>query len=203
MGPRRVDKEARRERLLGAAATVFAEFGYRRATMEQVADAAGVAKGSVYLAFDSKEDLFFAVFEEFMRDFVGNELHADQPSDTGVLDQIEETLVLITRAVEDDPIAIPLTLEFWAVCGVEETRARFGALYAESIRAFTDRIVALLERGQALGEVDPAVPVRPVASCIVALVDGLHIQQWTLTGFSASATLKDALAPILQSLRAG
>ncbi len=201
MVPRRVDKAERRERVLVAAARVFAEFGYRRATVEQVAAEAGVAKGSVYLAFASKEDLFFAVFSEFMRDFVGNELDVDEESGVPALDQIEESLYLITRAIEDDPIAIPLTLELWAVCGVEETRARFGALYAETIEEFVDRIVGLLERGKERGEVAISVPTRPVASCIVALLDGLYIQQWTVPGFRASDALREALGPLLQSLR--
>lgn len=201
MGPRRVDEEARKERILVAAAKVFAEFGYRRATIDRVAEEAGVAKGSVYLAFDSKEDLFYGVFEDFIRDFVGNELVLEDDSSEGVLERLEETLYLTTRAIEDDEFAIPLTLEFWAGCGVEETRARFGELYAAAITEFTGRIVTLLEQGQARGEVDPEVPLRPLASCIVGLVDGLYIQQWTIPGFSASAVLKEALPPILRSLR--
>src|SRR4051794_40600447 len=53
-----------RHRLLDAAATVFAEHGYRAASVDAIASAAGVTKGAVYWNFDSKEDLFFALMEE-------------------------------------------------------------------------------------------------------------------------------------------
>lgn len=56
--------EARPEELLDAALTVFGERGYRATTLEQVARAAGVSKGTVYLYFASKDDLFRAMVEK-------------------------------------------------------------------------------------------------------------------------------------------
>ncbi len=201
MSPRRVDKKLRRERVLTAAARVFAEYGYRQATIDQVAEAAGVAKGSVYLSFDSKEDLFYGVLEDFTRDFVGDELDLEDPPSGPVLDRLEDTLYRITRAVEEDCSAIPLTVEFWAACGAEETRDRFGPRYARMIDDFRSRILALLQQGRDLGEVRADAPVEALASCIVALVDGLLIQQWTVPGFSASTTLRTALPMLLLALR--
>lgn len=55
--------EARREELLDAAARLFAERGYHRATMEDVVAEAGVAKGTVYWYYRSKKALFLAVLE--------------------------------------------------------------------------------------------------------------------------------------------
>lgn len=48
------------ERLIDAATRVFLDVGYRRAQMDDVARAAGVAKGTLYLYFESKEALFDA-----------------------------------------------------------------------------------------------------------------------------------------------
>ena len=50
-------KEAK-GRILSAAREVFAEKGYSRATMDDVAARIGVSKGALYLYFDSKEKLF-------------------------------------------------------------------------------------------------------------------------------------------------
>lgn len=55
--------EARAEELVEAAIEVFGELGFRTATLEQVARRAGVSKGTVYLYFTSKEDLFRAMVE--------------------------------------------------------------------------------------------------------------------------------------------
>lgn len=51
------EKADRRDTLAGVAADLFRTAGYAGLTMESVAKAAGVAKGSIFLAFSSKEDL--------------------------------------------------------------------------------------------------------------------------------------------------
>ena len=55
--------EERPEELIEAAIEVFGEHGFRAATLEAVAGRAGVSKGTVYLYFTSKEDLFRAMVE--------------------------------------------------------------------------------------------------------------------------------------------
>ena len=57
----RLAPEVRRESIVEAATEVFAERGLDAVTMDDIADAAGVAKGTVYLYFDSKEDLVTAL----------------------------------------------------------------------------------------------------------------------------------------------
>jgi AcrR family transcriptional regulator len=56
--------QARPEELVEAAIAVFGEKGFRAATLEEVARRAGVSKGTVYLYFTSKEDLFRAMVEK-------------------------------------------------------------------------------------------------------------------------------------------
>jgi AcrR family transcriptional regulator len=65
---KRITKPAteRRQDLLGAAAAIFSEKGVARSTVSDVAEAAGVAKGTFYLYFDSKEHLLAALKESFV-----------------------------------------------------------------------------------------------------------------------------------------
>lgn len=56
--------EARPEELIEAALAVFGERGFRQTTLEEVAARAGVSKGTVYLYFSSKDDLFRAVVKQ-------------------------------------------------------------------------------------------------------------------------------------------
>jgi TetR/AcrR family fatty acid metabolism transcriptional regulator len=63
--PRVVDREARRAELVSAAAAVFAERGLAAATISDIVAAAGVAQGTFYLYFDSKDDVVLAVAERF------------------------------------------------------------------------------------------------------------------------------------------
>ena len=49
---------AKREAIYEAAATVFAQYGFRRTTMNDIAQAAGISRPALYLMFDNKENLF-------------------------------------------------------------------------------------------------------------------------------------------------
>lgn len=53
-------RQKKRDRILNAAAELFIQHGYRRASLDDVAARAGVAKGTVYLYFASKADLLVA-----------------------------------------------------------------------------------------------------------------------------------------------
>src|ERR687886_2867431 len=58
----------KRDAILRAAIDVFAERGYFNAQVADVARAAGVAAGTVYLYYRSKDDLLVSIFEKTMRD---------------------------------------------------------------------------------------------------------------------------------------
>ena len=58
----------KRDAILRAAIDVFAEHGYFHAQVADVARAAGVAAGTVYLYFRSKDDLLVSIFERSMRE---------------------------------------------------------------------------------------------------------------------------------------
>ena len=55
------EKEARREEILAAAETVFFEKGLTGSTVDDIAAEAELSKGTIYLYFRSKEDLYLAV----------------------------------------------------------------------------------------------------------------------------------------------
>jgi AcrR family transcriptional regulator len=63
---------ATRERLLGAAEEVFSELGYHEASIVKITEAAGVAQGTFYLYFASKQE----IFEELVRDLNRRVRHA-------------------------------------------------------------------------------------------------------------------------------
>ncbi|WP_437480007.1 TetR/AcrR family transcriptional regulator [Sorangium sp. So ce1014] len=59
-------EDARRRRLMDAALTVFLRFGFRKASMDEIARAAGVSRQGLYLHFATKEELFRASVEHFL-----------------------------------------------------------------------------------------------------------------------------------------
>jgi TetR/AcrR family fatty acid metabolism transcriptional regulator len=64
----RDDTPAKRDLILKAATRVFARHGYFNAQVADLARQAGVAAGTVYLYFRSKDDLLASIFERVMRD---------------------------------------------------------------------------------------------------------------------------------------
>ncbi len=63
-GPRQRRKEARPQELLDAALALFVEKGFAATRSEEVAQRAGVSKGTLYLYYASKEELFKAVVRQ-------------------------------------------------------------------------------------------------------------------------------------------
>jgi AcrR family transcriptional regulator len=75
---RRLSKDERRTRILDAAAQVFADRGYEAATLDEIAEAAGISKPVIYDHFPSKKELHISLIEshgnallEFMAERVG------------------------------------------------------------------------------------------------------------------------------------
>ncbi len=60
-------KDARRARILAAAASLFAQANYPAVSMQQVARTAGIAKGTVFLYFETKETLFLSLLGEALQ----------------------------------------------------------------------------------------------------------------------------------------
>jgi AcrR family transcriptional regulator len=67
MSPPRGDAEARRTAILDASLRVFGQYGYRRTSMDDIAREAGIAKGTIYLSFTSKEEVFRALAQRLSR----------------------------------------------------------------------------------------------------------------------------------------
>ena len=59
-------REQKREAILEAAAEVFGEKGYQRATMKEIAARVGIAPGTIYLYFKSKRDLLLAIADRLI-----------------------------------------------------------------------------------------------------------------------------------------
>jgi AcrR family transcriptional regulator len=66
--PQKSTNPDREQRILNAAALLIVQYGYDKTTVSDIAEAAGISKGAVYLHFESKEALFDALIKrEFWR----------------------------------------------------------------------------------------------------------------------------------------
>lgn len=60
---KRVAKKSRKEEIMKAAAILFSQKSYHDVTVDQIAEEVGVAKGTIYLYFESKENLYLGILE--------------------------------------------------------------------------------------------------------------------------------------------
>ncbi len=75
----RAERQAQtRAQLVSAAADVFARRGFQTATVEEIAEEAGYSHGAVYSNFAGKEELFLAVFEQYMAQRIEEIAHASE-----------------------------------------------------------------------------------------------------------------------------
>jgi AcrR family transcriptional regulator len=65
--PRQAKKQQRQQQILAAAFRVFAAQGYEAARLDEVAERAGIAKGTIYLYFRDKKQLFRAVVRSLLQ----------------------------------------------------------------------------------------------------------------------------------------
>ena len=94
-------KEARPSELLDAAVSVFAEKGFTAARLDDIAARAGVSKGTVYLYFDSKEDILRALIKAIPVARVETVAQLAE-TDAGPADQtLRKVLQLIGASIRD------------------------------------------------------------------------------------------------------
>lgn len=139
---KRLPAEQRRSAILDAALDVFAKHGYRGASIDEIAHAAGVSKALIYEHFPSKKDLHYSLLEE----------------------QVQEIFERLARsAMTDEPGQVRLRagvdafLEF-----VEERRGAFFMLYRDAVEPEVAELLLGLQR-QATAAVAALIAADPAA----------------------------------------
>jgi AcrR family transcriptional regulator len=169
MAGRGPDRESRRQAILQAARQVFARKGYEPATLEAVAREAGLAKGTLYLYFRNKEDLFFHT--------VLNTLESLQDSIREQAERQEGALQKL-RAVAAGQFAFFLRnrdiLQLFAPVsnpGLARLHKRLLRPMMEKWGAHVQRVTALVEEGQRTGAVRRDLEARHIALAFIGMAN--------------------------------
>ena len=158
-------RERRRDIILEAAATVFAERGYQRATMKEVAAHAGIAPGTIYLYFKNKRELLSAVASETEPPMVAALLEMGELGDRETLVEMIEKGLDITEA--QLPFNRTLFSEVWVDDGIleEAVAARVRQIHQLLEEYIAGRIAAGIFR-----PVDPALVAQLVLGMFGSLI---------------------------------
>ena len=165
------DKSQRRDEIMAAAKEVFARKGFHATTIADIAKQAGLAYGSIYWYFDSKDELFhalMAVEESALRKHVAASALGGPAENVGHEATLRAALVQATlEFFEADKATVKLLFRDAYALG-ERFEKHLGGIYERFIDDIETFIVAAQERG----EVVPAPP-RMVAYTLAALVGQL------------------------------
>lgn len=147
--PRRRRKEARPSEIVQAALDVFAERGFGAAKMDEVARRAGVAKGTVFVYFPNKEELFRAVARAALKTNLEQIQNAALNTQMPVADLIP---LLLAKAAGIGDTRIPAILRLIiAESRIFPDLAR--VWYDEAVSKMFALLTGAIERAQARGEI--------------------------------------------------
>jgi TetR/AcrR family transcriptional regulator, fatty acid metabolism regulator protein len=164
----------KRDRILRAAVEVFAQTGYHNSRVSEVAKAAGVADGTIYLYFQNKEDLLINIFREHTRRFL-----ASLESELGPAESDEERLRRLIRfhliaLGSDRPLAVVFQVEL-------RQSLKFMALFSQQeVADYLNTIRTVIENGQASGAFGTTLHPQLVAKSIFGILDEM-VTSWILS----------------------
>ena len=196
---RPVDRDAKRAQILEAVTARFAEVGYEAASMDGLAAAAGVSKGSLYDYFRNKEDLFYAAFEWFEQSVLAASM-ARMADGASARERLRNFADASVGALMDHVELYPVMLEVWAAAATPGTRARFSDALQNLYVAFRGQIGALIVDAQACGEIRKDADPAALGGMLIGAVDGLLLQYWLDPKFDPRAWVKSFLDALFDGI---
>lgn len=183
----------RRAEVIEASAQLFYSQGYDATSVQDIADALGLLKGSVYYYMDSKEDLLFEIIEQGHVQLTALVQGVLDIEDVGPAEQLREFIRRHTLFVAENLVLLRIFFNDFRSLS-EERRA---TVISERDR-YDELVRGILMRGQAAGVFHNRFDPKIVAMGILGMTNWLY--QWFRTdgGMSASA-VGDQLADLALS----
>lgn len=167
--PKIVDKEAVRAKIIDAALITYADGGVYGASLEKVAIAAGIGKGTLYYYFNSKEELAFAIVERY---FDSLETELESLANSSSFDTFVEILGQFVNRSERDNQTVRVLMDVFSP-GFDSGRAlrRARDFFDHASATLEHSLTALLDLGEFPHSFDPA----NLARTLTALLDGIGL----------------------------
>lgn len=164
----------RRSEILAAAMKVFEANGYNATTVDAIAEAAGVAKGSIYNYFPSKHELFRQLFTDAMAAAEGQAvvILAEQ---IPAAEKIMRLLDYWFSRLSYHQRLGRLVLEFW-VAAARQQQGELAGTFADSYATWRRRLAGVLQQGVKEGAFRADLQTELGAAMIMAILDGIEVQ---------------------------
>jgi AcrR family transcriptional regulator len=140
-------REATRRRIIREAASEFARLGFDQANINVIAEQAGIGKGTIYLYFENKRDLFLAMLRHIAQTQLAS-IRAALATEGSIQQRLERLFRAFARLAEEDSDSFNVSMS--ALYGVNRA---FQAEATKLLRDYVAVIALMLEQSQARGEI--------------------------------------------------
>jgi len=169
--PRAMDSEARWEEIVHAAASIFYQKGYEATSLQDIASAVGLLKGSIYYYIKTKEDLLYEIVNRAQSIYMGT---LEEDGETSTADAPERLQAFIHRWM-----ALTAKEREWGLVAERE----FSRLSPRRLKIvigrrdqFSDFVKEILAQGVREGAFDPGVDISVATTAIFELM--ISSRQW-------------------------
>jgi TetR/AcrR family transcriptional regulator, fatty acid metabolism regulator protein len=161
------------QHIIEAAIRVFARNGYYNSRVSDIAREAGIASGTIYLYFRTKEEILVTLFREKMAAFVA-QLRREIAGEPDPVAKIRRLVAMHFTVLEQNP----------ALAEVVQVELRQGHKFfrgasAHEVSAYFQLIGSVLEEGVAAGRFHAALPVKVATKVLFGAMDQMATS-WVL-----------------------
>lgn len=173
------ERRMRRRAMLDAAQSVFAEKGYARATLDEIAERAEFGKGTLYNYFENgKEGLLFAIFDEVYHDLhemIRSALGSDSPEDRSVREAFHALVVRsFTYYEEREELVLILIKEAHRLCFSDDRDK--AAYFQQQQQRMIEALAPAVERSMSEDHI-ATLPLQPVAHMLLEVVHDMIVHR--------------------------
>lgn len=165
--------------MLDAARTVFAERGYANATLDEIAERAEFGKGTLYNYFErGKEGLLFAVFDDTLdelEDLIRTVFQEEFRDGRSLREAFHTFLVRYFELIHDQQdLFLVLAREAYSMALSDNPE--WSQFFHRQHERLVDALVPALENASETSEIQPNLPLSPIAHLLLANPRGMGIQ---------------------------
>jgi AcrR family transcriptional regulator len=157
-------REATRQRIIREAASEFARLGFEQANINTIAEQAGIGKGTIYLYFENKRELFLAMLRQIAQAQLAS-IRAALAADGSLHERLERLFLAFARLAHEESDSFNVYMS--ALYGVNRA---FKEEATRLLRDYVAVIALVLEESMTRGEIQRVEP-DAVALMILSLTE--------------------------------
>jgi len=177
--PKKRDDSGMQAKLMNAAMAAFSRKGLNDCRMSDIAEAAGLARGTAYLYFKSKEQLMLGMYQLYSsRVIESQKAMLAQAGDLTARQLLDRACQACLRSGMRHRRTFGLWFQFLALGSSPSLGKNVRHTLAETYRGHSAYFEDLVEKGKKSGEFRKNANSRAVAAALVGLLEGLMIRQY-------------------------